>query len=292
MKQTLALVLALFFLSGCTSKPDEKALATTIEASMRSQMPLMIVGNMLGGTLVSLEEIEIEEVRRETWKPNPLGSMFGMKEYDYWKVTARVKGTAQVGATPPFTGGRRGFHRRHIWGVVENEDGSLSVKTNDFFAEPEPEQPANPGWWDIGSEAPARPAEPQSAAKGTPPQLTVMTRDGVELQIPDFTQGMAWERSDSGTERVYSLVAPPSNERDPPFALTYITNAGVTIGLFRTPLGTTRAAAESALRQYFPVDDQTMCRLKVFVYVANKVDSPYRGHSDLGLSFCPGATPL
>jgi peptidoglycan hydrolase-like protein with peptidoglycan-binding domain len=120
---------------------------------MQQHVPVMIVGNMIGGTLVSLEEIEIENIERKTWKPNMLGSMFGKKEYDYWAVTARVRGIARPGkAAFGFKGGigdLRGFHARHIWRVRQDDNGQLYVSTTDDFSVEPPEQPASPSVWDI-----------------------------------------------------------------------------------------------------------------------------------------------
>jgi hypothetical protein len=143
-------LLVLFFalVTGCSQQPDEQQLEELIRNSISQHVPIMIIGDLLGGTLVSLDEIEIESVERKTREPNLLEGIFGMKGHEYWAVTARVKGVARPGKRV-FVGGLRGFHARHIWGVRENDRGQLYVSITDDFAAEVPEQPAYPSVWDI-----------------------------------------------------------------------------------------------------------------------------------------------
>ena len=69
------------------------------------------------------------------------------------------------------------------------------------------------------------------------------------------------------------------------------TTSEFTIVLLREPIGASRLEAEAFLRQKLGVKDSELCRIKYYVGVPYTVNTVYTG-SNLGLSFCPGATQL
>jgi len=149
IKIACILLLTVTLLFGCSGSPSDKILTTCIKDSMERTIPKMVIGNMLGAKLVSLEKIDIEKKEKKKWKPNSAGKMFGMKPYTYWDVTAVVKGTARLNEAFVSNGELRGFHARHIWRVRKNEEGHWYVNVKDDFSQQQPQQPADPHWWVI-----------------------------------------------------------------------------------------------------------------------------------------------
>lgn len=64
-----------------------------------------------------------------------------------------------------------------------------------------------------------------------------------------------------------------------------------TVTLLAEPLGTSRLAAEAFLSDRLGIAPRDMCRIRYYLGVPNAVNSVYTG-SNLGFSFCPGATKL
>jgi starvation-inducible outer membrane lipoprotein len=148
MKNIAAALSLLLSLSGCSSPPSDETIAEIIHSSMKNDMPISVIGSMLGGKLVKLDEIEIEGIEKKKWTPNAAGKLFGKQAYTYWAVTARVKGTARVAGPFGAKGQLVGFHARHVWGLREEEDGSWTI-TTDNFTQARPEQPVKRSWWVI-----------------------------------------------------------------------------------------------------------------------------------------------
>ncbi|MEN8131471.1 MAG: hypothetical protein ABFS45_15020 [Pseudomonadota bacterium] len=147
MKKATVLLISLCIVASCSSPPNDEVIIELIQDSMKKGMPLLIIGNALGGKLEKLEVINIEQVEKKRWEPNVFGKVVGKKAHDYWAVTARVKGTARLAEQFGVKGELRGFHARYIWELEENEDGSWSVTYS--LVSTVPAQPADPNWWVI-----------------------------------------------------------------------------------------------------------------------------------------------
>ncbi len=61
--------------------------------------------------------------------------------------------------------------------------------------------------------------------------------------------------------------------------------------LLGLPLSYARKNAERELLQKLGIDDETACRLPIYVSTIDKVSEQYAGHN-LGLSFCPGSVEI
>ena len=75
------------------------------------------------------------------------------------------------------------------------------------------------------------------------------------------------------------------------FEIVYGTDSSIKIGLIKEPLKDSRLAAEAKLRSLFPLSNQDLCKLDVFVSVPAMVNDTFAG-GNLGLSFCSGAVKL
>jgi hypothetical protein len=78
----------------------------------------------------------------------------------------------------------------------------------------------------------------------------------------------------------------------PPYIIEYIEPVQTfNIALLQEPIGQARSQAEQHLAKALGVTPMQLCELKYMVSVPAKVYDMYAG-SNLGFSFCPGATPL
>lgn len=78
---------------------------------------------------------------------------------------------------------------------------------------------------------------------------------------------------------------------DPAYGIVYGSDGSLSVGVFLEPLGASRLKAETKLRQMTSLTDAQLCSLNVQVSVPSSVNETLSGRN-LGLSFCPGATPL
>lgn len=125
---------------------------------------------------------------------------------------------------------------------------------------------------------------------GTQGGLTIPTKDGGTVTVPDFTQSAP--SASEGSERYYYLTNNADTQgASAQYDIQYGTDGSVTVSLLSEPIGTARLAAEEKLRSFFPLSNDQLCSLDVIVGVPNYVNSTYSGNN-LGLSFCPGSTPL
>lgn len=80
---------------------------------------------------------------------------------------------------------------------------------------------------------------------------------------------------------------------DVSYNIYYATSTGVFgIALLSEPLGQVRHDMETALMGILGISEADMCRLRYYVGTTSYVNETYAGKSNLGFSFCPGATPL
>ena len=131
----ISILFLVAFLVGCSEAPEETDLTLAIRTAMMSEgVPPSFVGNMLGGVVLEIDEINIEDVSRETEEPIPLMKMMGAKERDYWKVTITTRGIAQIDSNKMLANmlssdpkSIKDFNVRVAVKVYENEDGSLDA---------------------------------------------------------------------------------------------------------------------------------------------------------------------
>lgn len=124
----------------------------------------------------------------------------------------------------------------------------------------------------------------------TEPATEITALDGTKYRIPDPTLGKKSDMLDSGT--YYQLTDNQETQGDnAQFEIIYGTDSSIKIGLVKEPLKDSRLAAEVVLRKLFPLSDQELCKLDVFVSVPAMVNETFAGNN-LGLSFCVGAMKL
>lgn len=117
-------------------------------------------------------------------------------------------------------------------------------------------------------------------------QLLLPLRGGAEVYVPDFTKENQPEIA--GPETGYH-VANAAEER---YRILYFPQgAYFLVSLYTEPLGETRLAAESELRQKLQLSNNELCALNLEVRTNIYTNETYAGRN-LGLSFCPGAVPL
>lgn len=116
--------------------------------------------------------------------------------------------------------------------------------------------------------------------------LNIVLKDGTTASVPDFTK--VNQSPTANAESGYRVAG--SNTGD--FQILYYPqNSGILISLLSEPIGPVRLAAENALRITLGLSDSQLCTLTIEVRTTLSVNTTYSGR-DLGLSFCPGATPL
>lgn len=128
--------------------------------------------------------------------------------------------------------------------------------------------------------------------------ISIATSDGGSVQVKDFKKDPATTQDsiNSGHYYVgphpYAGFADPTASSNPLYVIEYIdADQTFTIGLLQEPIATTRQDMEQFLMQKLGISQDLMCLLKYTVSVSWRVNPLYAG-SDLGFSFCPGATPL
>jgi len=84
----------------------------------------------------------------------------------------------------------------------------------------------------------------------------------------------------------------PTATNNPPYIITYISATEYfNIALLQEPIGPVRLEAEQYLMAHLGISQSQMCQLDYMVSVPVRVNSQFAG-SNLGFSFCPGATVL
>ncbi len=128
-----------------------------------------------------------------------------------------------------------------------------------------------------------------SIGVGTP-TVTVTAPDGSTYPVPDFRQGKKADTLPAGT--YYHLTDNQTTQGpEAQFEIQYGTDNSITIVLLKEPLKAARLAAENSLRTFFPLPDEALCKLDVFVSVPASVNETFAGNN-LGLSFCQSGTRL
>lgn len=121
--------------------------------------------------------------------------------------------------------------------------------------------------------------------------LPLVLSDGTVTNARDFTKenqpdwagpGVGYQVAGSETQDFQIIYYPADHAGG---------QAEFLVTLFREPLGSTRRAAEAALRTKLDIPDTELCKLASSVLTGPGVSSTYQGIS-LGLSFCPGAVQL
>lgn len=128
--------------------------------------------------------------------------------------------------------------------------------------------------------------------------ISVATYDNKTIQVKDF-KGDPVTVQDPVNKGHYLIgphpyegVPDPTASDNPPYIIEYIDADGsFTISLRAEPISKTRLDVEKFLMQHLGLNESQMCQLKFTISVPNFVNSYYAG-TDLGFSFCPGATPL
>lgn len=124
----------LLLLVGCSSPPDDTVIKSLITEALKTEVHPMAIGNLLGGSNATVEELEILDKSHKKEEPNAIGAAFGLKAEDYWLVKVRIKGTADIGsgiAARMMSGGsptRKAFNSRVSYKFFKNEDGSWYTK--------------------------------------------------------------------------------------------------------------------------------------------------------------------
>lgn len=130
--------------------------------------------------------------------------------------------------------------------------------------------------------------------------MTIATHGGSAV-VEDFTRnGETW--ADTVNPGSYILAGSagyclangicPSGATTTDFKITYDSATSFfNIVLLKEPLGATRQAAEQFLESRLGLPQQNMCLLNYFVGAPYYVNQTYAG-TNLGFSFCPGATVL
>lgn len=128
--------------------------------------------------------------------------------------------------------------------------------------------------------------------------IAVRSYNGGVLQVKDFKSDPVTVKDPINTGHYYigphpyEGVPDPTVSDNPPYIIEYIDADGsFTISLRVEPLAKTRLQVEKVLKEHLGLTEEQMCQLKFTMSVPNSVNSFYAG-TDLGFSFCPGATPL
>lgn len=116
--------------------------------------------------------------------------------------------------------------------------------------------------------------------------LQLSLRDGTKVEVLDFTT----KNQPTTSSAINGFQVAGSNTGEYQI-LYYPQNSGMLISLFTEPLGAVRLDAERELISVLGLSSQQLCLLTVDVRTTEKVSSVFGGRN-LGLSFCPGATPL
>ena len=121
--------------------------------------------------------------------------------------------------------------------------------------------------------------------------LKLELTDGSIVSVPNFTET---EQPDwAGESAGYQVAGDASGS----YLITYIpadefgSQAQFLVALLAEPLGASRLAAEAELKASLSLSEGEICMLDAQVWTNDSVNATYAGR-DLGLTFCPGATPL
>ncbi|HYE23283.1 MAG TPA: hypothetical protein VEA92_02405 [Candidatus Paceibacterota bacterium] len=151
------------------------------------------------------------------------------------------------------------------------------------------------GWWrvsitatDTATTTPTIPSLPRDSGA----TVVLTSKANRIITVPDFTYGHpSVEVEDTGITYVYLTQNDDLVELDHRYGIVYGSDSTISIGLLASPLGASRTAAETKLRELIPLADDILCSLKIAVQTADTIEPRFAG-KELGLSFCPGAVPL
>jgi hypothetical protein len=122
-------------LLGCSASPSDTTIQTLITEALRKEVHPLVLGNLLGGSNASIEELEILNKSQQKDVPNPLFKTLGAKPQVYWLVEVRVRGVATVGGSDAISamlsGGsvtRKRFHAEMKYKFFQDDDGGWYVR--------------------------------------------------------------------------------------------------------------------------------------------------------------------
>lgn len=128
--------LLVLLLAGCAQSPDDLVIEKAVTAAMKDQLPLGVHGNMLGGYATQIEEFEVLDKSYEKEDLNPFQKMLGGEPKNYWLITVRVKGVAQIGSNQIVASqfargpdGKKPFHTKIQYQLFEREGGAWYAKS-------------------------------------------------------------------------------------------------------------------------------------------------------------------
>lgn len=124
------------------------------------------------------------------------------------------------------------------------------------------------------------------------PIATVGSQDNGTVAIHDFKNRPGTEADPSNPGLYYLAGGVQPSSATTPYSIFYLdASQSFNITLLQEPLAEVRLAAEQELGDILGASEVDMCRLRYWVGVPDSVNTLYSG-TNLGFSFCPGATPL
>lgn len=128
-------------------------------------------------------------------------------------------------------------------------------------------------------------SEDDVSTEGTP----LLTKSGRLVDGGDFLEQSQVELWDESNETY--LIASEGNGADELYQIFYFAGGGITVSLLDENLRFARERAEAELERVLGMSQIGICSLQVRVTVPGRVSEMYSGR-DLGISYCPGATPI
>lgn len=137
------------------------------------------------------------------------------------------------------------------------------------------------------------PNVPAAGTNTTPSNtFSVTGADGSKVAVKDFTKDPATASTANipGHYYIASGLNPGANNAT--YSIFYVDkDQSFTVTLLAEPTGQARQQAEQDLMKKLNISQGDMCRLNYTVLVPYSVNQAYSG-TNLGFSFCPGATQL
>jgi hypothetical protein len=122
--------------------------------------------------------------------------------------------------------------------------------------------------------------------------LSVLTSNGSTTTVGDFIDDPATVSTSAYPEHYFIAGGANPSGSNASYSIFFVsTDQSFNITLLKEPISQTRQAAEQYLMAKLNISQSDMCRLRYSVMVPNFVDTTYSG-TNLGFSFCPGATQL
>ncbi len=125
---------------------------------------------------------------------------------------------------------------------------------------------------------------------------SLSTQSGASITVRDFLSDPAIKKDSNNPSFFYlgNYIDPadPTASSTPNYVIEFSGSSDFfTIALLKEPIADVRKEAEKYLMQQLGIAEEQMCDIKYVVSVPVRVNQIHAG-TNLGLSFCPGATPL